>query len=111
MKSLETLRDGISRCDSSSALHEYYIERLEKCNRTEEANSQLARTASLLFPDQLIFPLREALLPARSLRLSSASRFGLPRSDSRRDFSVLIEEVRLDTSNDRQRALEAIGKM
>src|SRR6185295_19472973 len=46
-ETLKTLRDGISRCDSNAALHEYYIERLEKCNRTEEAIAA-ARAASLL---------------------------------------------------------------
>src|SRR5579872_904334 len=34
---LEILKQGIGRCAPSAPLYEYYIERLEKCNRTEEA--------------------------------------------------------------------------
>ena len=60
-ETLEILRQGIGLCAPSVPLYEYYIERLEKCNRTEEAIAA-AREAALLFPDELIFRLREALL-------------------------------------------------
>src|SRR5258708_25444835 len=60
-EALDILRTGIDRCAPSPPLHQYYIERLEKCNRTEEAIGA-AREAMLLFPDDLIFRLREALL-------------------------------------------------
>src|SRR5258708_960769 len=36
-EALEILRTGLDRCAPSPPLHEYYIERLEKCNRTKEA--------------------------------------------------------------------------
>lgn len=60
-EALELLRTGIDRCPPAPALHEYYIERLEKCNYTEEAIAA-AQRAALLFPEQLIFRLRQALL-------------------------------------------------
>ena len=36
-EALDILRKGIARCAPSAPLYEYYIERLEKCNQTEEA--------------------------------------------------------------------------
>src|SRR5206468_8732629 len=58
-EALDILRTGLDRCAPSPSLHEYYVERLEKCNRTEEAIAA-AREAALLFPDELIFRMREA---------------------------------------------------
>lgn len=60
-EALDILRQGLHRCDPTPSLHEYYIERLEKCNRTTDAIAA-AHEAALLFPDELIFKLREALL-------------------------------------------------
>ena len=106
-EALDILRTGLDRCDPSPSLYEYYVERLEKCNRTEEAIAA-AREATLLFPDDLIFRVREALLlpifyDSKEQVVDYRNRFteGLHR---------LISEVRLDTLLDQSRALNAIGK-
>ena len=96
----------IGRCAPSAPLYEYYIERLEKCNRTEEAIA-MACEAMVLFPDDWIFRLREALI----LPILYDSR---EEVDSyRRRFTdnlQRITELPLDTPAERQRALSAIGR-
>jgi protein O-GlcNAc transferase len=106
-ETLEILRDGIGRCAPSVPLYEYFIERLEKCNRTEEAIA-LAGEAALLFPDELIFRLREALL----LPILYDSREQVSRY--RRRFTGglhrIVSDVPFDTPATRRRALAAIGR-
>ena len=106
-ETLEILRQGISRCAPSASLYQYYIERLEKCNRTEEALAT-ARTAMTLFPDDLVFPLREALI----LPILDNSREEI--DSYRRRFTDnlhrIVEEFPLETPEERQRALSAIGR-
>lgn len=106
-EALDILRQGLDRCTPSPSLHEYYIERLEKCNRTEEAIAA-AREAALLFPDQIIFPLREALL--LPVLYDTPEQVEYYRERFTNGLDRIIREVRLDTPLERQRALEAIGK-
>ena len=106
-ETLEILRQGIGRCAPSAPLYEYYIERLEKCNRTEEAIA-VAREAALLFPDELIFRLREALL--LPILYDSQEQVDHYRWSFAEGLHKVKKEVPLDTAVDRQRALVAIGK-
>ncbi len=106
-EALDILRKGLDRCDPSASLHEYYIERLEKCNRTEEAIAA-AREAARLFPDELIFRLREELL--LPVFYSTRDQIEFCRTRFTEGLHRLIREVRLDSPRDSQRALEAIGK-
>ncbi len=106
-EALDILRTGLDRCPPSPPLHEYYIERLEKCNRTEEAIAA-AREAALLFPDELIFRLREALLLPVFYRTREQVEFYRTRFTE--GLHRLIREVQLDSLLDGQRALEAIGR-
>lgn len=106
-EALDILKQGIDRCAPSPALHEYYIERLEKCNRTEEAIAA-ARKAALLFPDDLIFPLREALLlPVFYDTRAQVEHYRHRFTDG---LKRIVSEVPLDTPLNRQRALKAIEK-
>jgi predicted O-linked N-acetylglucosamine transferase (SPINDLY family) len=104
---LDLLRQGLDHCAPSPALHEYYIERLEKCNRTEEAIAA-AREAARLFPDELIFPLREALL--LPIFYDTSEQVEYFRNRFTEGLLRIIKQVPLETSLQRQRALKAIGK-
>src|SRR6266404_3464166 len=106
-EALDILRKGLDRCAPSPSLHEYYIERLEKCNRTEEAIAA-AREAMLLFPHELIFRLREALL--LPVFYSMREQVGSYRTRFTEGLHRLIRDVHLDSARDSQQALEAIGK-
>jgi protein O-GlcNAc transferase len=106
-EALDILRFGLNRCSASPALHEYYIERLEKCNQTEAA-IEAARAAARLFPDELIFRLREALL--LPVFYDSPQQIEYYRNRFTEGLHRLIREVQLKSPLDRQRALEAIGK-
>jgi protein O-GlcNAc transferase len=106
-EALDILRSGLDRCAPSPQLHEYYIERLEKCNRTEEAIAA-ARDAALLFPNELFFPLREALLLPVFYR--TPEQVEQYRGRFTKGLQRIIGEVQLETPLDRQRAVEAIGK-
>ncbi|MGI8838455.1 MAG: O-linked N-acetylglucosamine transferase, SPINDLY family protein [Pyrinomonadaceae bacterium] len=106
-EALEILRRGIERCDPAPQLHEYYVERLEKCNRTEEAIAA-ASEAARLFPDELIFRLREALL--LPVFYDSQHEIEHYRTRFTAGLHRLIAEVPLETNLDKQRALAAIGK-
>jgi protein O-GlcNAc transferase len=106
-EALEILRQGIGRCAPSAALYEYYIERLEKCNRTEEAIAT-AREATALFPDEWIFGLREALI--LPVLYDSQEQIDQYRRRFTQGLQRMIEETPLDTAADRQRALVAISK-
>src|SRR5580658_2471610 len=100
-EALELLRRGIARCAPSASLYEYYIERLEKCNRTEEAIAT-AREAAVLFPDEWIFRLREALL--LPVLYDSQEQIDQYRQRFTQGLQRITEEVPLDTAADRQRA-------
>ena len=106
-EALDILRTGLDRCDPSPSLYEYYVERLEKCNRTEEAIAA-AREATLLFPDDLIFRVREALL--LPIFYDSQEQVVYYRNRFTEGLHRLINEVRLETLLDQSRALDAIGK-
>jgi protein O-GlcNAc transferase len=106
-EALDTLRQGIIQCAPSPPLYEYYIERLEKCNRTEEAIAA-AREAAQVFPDDLIFRLREALL--LPVFYDTDEQVNHYRSRYTEGLHRIISEVRLDTGLDQKRALVAIGK-
>jgi protein O-GlcNAc transferase len=106
-EALDILSQGISRCDPSPPLYEYYIERLEKCNRTEEAIAA-AREAALLFPHEVIFRVREALL--LPVFYNTAEQVDRYRARFTEGLHRIIREISLDTPLDRQRALTAIGK-
>jgi protein O-GlcNAc transferase len=106
-EALDILRTGLNRCAPSPSLHEYYVERLEKCNRTEEAIAA-TREAALLFPDDLIFRVREALL--LPIFYNSEEQVQYYRRRFTEGLHKLISEVRLDTPLDQWRALEAVGK-
>ena len=106
-ETLEILRQGIGQCAPSVALHEYYIERLEKCNRTEEAIAA-ARKAVQLFPDELIFRLREALI--LPILYDSRDQVEHYRRRFTEGLRKLVNEVPLDTRVERRRALAAIGR-
>ena len=101
------LREGISRCAPSKPLYEYYIERLEKCNRAEEAIAA-ARQAALLFPDDLIFKLSEALLlPAV---YTTAEEVDFYRRRYSQGLCKLSETLSLHTPEAKRNALSAISK-
>ena len=106
-EALEILSRGVGRCAPSAALYEYFIERLEKCNRSEEAIAA-AREAMALFPDELIFRLREALiLPIFYESREQVDRYRRRFTDN---LHRIVAQVPLDTSAERQRAFEAIGR-
>ena len=88
-------------------MYEYYIERLEKCNRTEEAIA-VAREATALFPDEWIFRLREALI--LPVLYDSQEQIDQYRRRFTQGLQRIVEEISLDTATDRQRALMAISK-
>jgi protein O-GlcNAc transferase len=106
-EALDLLRAGLDRCAPSPELHEYYIERLEKCNQTEAAIAA-AETAAQLFPEKLIFRLREALL--LPVFYDSTEQIEYYRNRFTEGLHRIISEVSLATPDDAQRALEAIGK-
>ncbi len=105
-EALDILQRGVGRCAPTAALHEYYVERLEKCNRTEEAIAA-AREATVLFPDRLIFKLREALL--LPIFYTSSGQVEHYRRRFTEGLHRVIAETRLDTAGERQRALAAIS--
>jgi protein O-GlcNAc transferase len=106
-ETLAILERGIARCAPSAALYEYFIERLEKCNRTEEAITA-ARAAMRLFPDDLSLTLWEAtLLP---ILYDTPSQIDRCRERFAEGLRKFCDELRLDTARERARALEAIGK-
>jgi predicted O-linked N-acetylglucosamine transferase (SPINDLY family) len=106
-ETLEILSQGVSLCAPSAPLYEYYIERLEKCNRTEEAIAT-ARQAMILFPDELIFRLREALL--LPILYDSQHQLDQYRQRYTEGLNKITREIPLSTATDWQRALVAIGK-
>jgi protein O-GlcNAc transferase len=106
-ETLEILSQGIGRCAPSAPLYEYYIERLEKCNRTEEAIAT-AREAMALFPDEWIFRLREALI--LPILYDSQEQIDQYRRRFTEGLQRIIKEVSLDIATDQQRALVAISK-
>jgi protein O-GlcNAc transferase len=106
-ETLESLQQGIDCCAPSASLYEYYVERLEKCNRTEEA-IEVARRAATLFPDELIFPLREALI--LPILYDTQQQVEYYRHRFTEGLQTIIRQVRLDTPAERQRALSAIGR-
>ena len=105
-ETLAILERGIARCAPSPALHEYYIERLEKCNRTAEAIAAAAK-AALLFPDHVIFKLREALL--LPVLYDTPEQVDYYRLRFMEGLQRVTSEVRLDTPTESQRALAALG--
>ena len=106
-ETLAILERGVSRCPPSLPLYEYYIERLEKCNRTDEAIAA-ARTAIRRFPDNVALTLWEAtLLP---MLYDTPSRVAQYRERLAGGLHRFCETVQLDTAGQRTRALEAIGK-
>ncbi len=106
-EALEILKRGISRCAPSPGLYEYYIERLEKCNQTEEAIAA-AREASFLFPDQIIFSFREALL--LPVFYDTPKQVQYYRQRFTEGLLRMIDEVGLESPQDREQALIGIGK-
>ena len=106
-ETLEILEQGIRRCAPSSPLYEYSIERLEKCNRTEKAIA-LAQKAMALFPDDLIFRLRQALL--LPIFYDSREQIDSYRRRFTDNLHKIVAETPLDTPAERQRALSAIGR-
>jgi predicted O-linked N-acetylglucosamine transferase (SPINDLY family) len=106
-EALAILERGINRCPASAELYEYYVERLEKGNRTEQAIAT-AREAMRLFPEHLIFALRSALaLPVFYGTMEELIQY-------RDRFALGLEQVTtlipLETTVDRQRALRAVAK-
>ena len=106
-ETLAILERGVSRCSPSLPLYEYYIERLEKCNRTDEAIA-VTRTAIRQFPDNVALALWEATLlpmlydtPSQVEHYHERLACGLHR---------FCETLRLDTAEQWTGALEAIGK-
>ncbi len=106
-ETLSILEQGIRRCPPSARLYEYYIERLEKCNRTEEAIA-LAQKAMALFPDDLIFRLREALI--LPIFYDSREQIDSYRRRFTDNLNKIIAEVPLDAPAEQKRALSAIGR-
>ena len=106
-ETLRILEQGIRRCVPSPLLYEYYVERLEKCNRTEEAIA-VAHEAARLFPSDLIFQLREALL--LPVFYDSREQVNYYRRRFTDGLRRIVSLVPLDTAVEQRRALEAIGK-
>ncbi len=106
-EALEILKSGLQRCPPTPALHEYYIERLEKCNLTDAA-IDAARHATLLFPDELIFRLRDALL--LPVFYDSSAQVAYYRNRFTEGLHRIVSEVKLATPVERQRALDAIAR-
>ena len=106
-EALAILQKGIHQCAPDPALHEYYVERLEKCNRTEEAIAA-AREAARLFPGELIFTLREALmLPVFYDTPRQVQHY---RDRFAEGLSRIVQDVPLDTAVARRRALKAVAR-
>jgi protein O-GlcNAc transferase len=105
-ETLAILERGITRCVPSPALHEYYIERLEKCNRTEQAIAAATR-AALLFPDHVIFKLREALL--LPILYDTPEQLDYYRIRFTEGLQRVTSEVWPDSSTESQYALAALG--
>lgn len=106
-EALELLASGISRCAPSAPLYEYYVERLEKCNRPEEAIA-VTREAMTLFPEDWVFPLREALL--LPILYESREQIDAYRRRFTTNLHRIVTELRLGTPGERQLALSAIGR-
>ena len=106
-EALEILSRGITRCAPSPELYEYYIERLEKCNRTEEAIG-MAREATRLFPEALIFVVREALL--LPIFYDTSAQIEHYRGRFTEGLHRIIHDVALDTPENCRRALDAAGR-
>jgi protein O-GlcNAc transferase len=106
-EALRILELGIRRCAPSPLLYEYYVERLEKCNRTEDAIA-VAHEAARLFPGELIFRLRGALL--LPVFYDSREQINRYRRRFRDGLRRLVSSLPLETAIQRRRALEAIGK-
>jgi protein O-GlcNAc transferase len=106
-EALEILQRGIALCAPSASLYEYYVERLEKCNRTEEAVT-LAREASALFPDDWVFRLRAAL--ALPIFYDSRQQIEACRRRFTDNLHRIIAELPLETPADRRRALSAVSR-
>jgi len=106
-ETLAILSKGIGRCAPSAPLYEYYVERLEKCNRTEEAIAT-AREAMALFPDEWIFRLRAALI--LPVLYDSQEQIDQYRRRFSEGLQRMIEEIPLAAATDQQRALVAISK-
>jgi predicted O-linked N-acetylglucosamine transferase (SPINDLY family) len=106
-EALAILEKGIGQCAPDPALHEYYVERLEKCNRTEEAIAA-AREAARLFPDELIFTLREALM--LPVFYDTTRQVQHVRDRFTEGLSRIVQDVPLDTAVARRRALKAVAR-
>jgi protein O-GlcNAc transferase len=106
-ETVEILRQGIGRCAPSPSLYEYLIERLEKCNRTEQAIAT-AREAMALFPEEWIFRLREALI--LPVLYDSQEQIHQYRRRFSEGLQRIIDDLPLDTVTDQRRALVAISK-
>lgn len=106
-ETLGILKRGIDRCAPSAPLYEYYIERLEKCNRTEEA-IEAAQRAALLFPEELMFRVREALL--LPILYDTQAHVDYCRRRFTAGLERIAGEVRLETPAERRQALSAIGR-
>lgn len=106
-ETLDILHTGIARCLPNSALYEYYIERLEKCNRTEEAIA-VANAAARLFPGEVIFKLREALL--LPVLYDTPEQVDYYRRRYTEGLHKVISQVPISSLPERQRALVAVGK-
>lgn len=106
-EALEILRTGLSRCAPSAPLYEYYIERLEKCNRTEDAIA-VAHQAKALFPDDWVFPLREALL--LPVFYESRQQIDSYRRRFAENLNRIVGGLPLETAEQRHRALSAISR-
>ena len=105
-RAMEILGQGIRQCPSSVRLHEARVSFLEECNQTQTAIAA-AKEALRLFPDNVWFRLKEALLlPALYSTEEEVSNY---RSRLTEALARLISEVTLDTPASRAAALSAIA--
>lgn len=106
-EALAILRRGVARCAPSPFLYEYFIKRLEKWNKTEEAIAA-ARDAVRLFPNNTFFQPREALL--LPVLYDSNEQIARYRRRFTEGLHKLNEQLRLDTPASRRDAFEATAK-
>ena len=104
---MAVLREGLKSC-SPPALHLYQciVRLLEDCNRTDDAIS-VAHEATVSFPDDVSMKLKEALL--LPILYDTPGEVDYYRLRFEEGLQRVRQEIRLDTTDAKKRAMLAIG--
>jgi predicted O-linked N-acetylglucosamine transferase (SPINDLY family) len=105
-RALATLERGLGECPGSARLHEMRISLLEECNQTQEAIAA-AQSALRLFPDNLWFRLKEALL--LPVLYATEEEIGRYRRHFTQGLARITTDIALDTPRRRAEALSAVA--